>query len=441
MKDLLLQSADTFTRPPAFVYRDGQIHCERVSLVKLAEKYGTPLYIYSATAVRERYRTLDQAFQNVDHTICYSVKANSNLSLLRLLAKLGAGFDIVSGGELERVRLARKRALRQVVFSGVGKREDEILAALRRGILLFNVESEGELELLARCAEKVRKQANVALRVNPDVPAETHPYISTGLNEHKFGVAIGAARALYQQAARQPFLQVAGVGLHIGSQITDLAPFRLAMERTAELIEQLAGDGHQIRFVDAGGGLGISYSSAEPLDFADLARRYAEAIMQPLQRLRQPRPHLLLEPGRSIVAPAGALLTQVLYQKQNGKKRFTIVDAAMNDLIRPSLYGAKHEIIPVELTRPGWEWGTIQSDIAGPVCETGDFLLRDAALPSLVDGALLCVLDAGAYGMSLASNYNTRPRAAEVLVDGKRARLVRRRENLKDMLRPESACL
>ncbi len=440
-KDLLLQSVDTFTRPPAFVYRNGQLHCERASFVKLAEKYGTPLYVYSATAVRERYRTLDQAFQNVDHTICYSVKANSNLSLLRLLAKLGAGFDIVSGGELERVRLARKRALRQVVFSGVGKREDEILAALRRGILLFNVESEGELELLARCSAKVRKQANIALRVNPDVTAETHPYISTGLNEHKFGVAIGAARALYQQAARHPSLQVAGVSLHIGSQITDLAPFRLAMERTAQLIEQLADDGHQIRFVDAGGGLGISYNSAEPLDFADISRRYAEAILQPLQRLRQPRPHLLLEPGRSIVAPAGALLTQVLYQKQNGKKRFTIVDAAMNDLIRPSLYGAKHEIIPVELTRPGWEWGTIQSDIAGPVCETGDFLVRDAALPSLVDGALLCVLDAGAYGMSLASNYNTRPRAAEVLVDGKRARLVRRRENLKDMLRPESACL
>lgn len=236
-------------------------------------------------------------------------------------------------------------------------------------------------------------------------------------------------------------MQVAGVSLHIGSQITDLAPFRLAMERAVELFEQLDKDGHRIRFIDAGGGLGISYDSTEMPDFTELAQRYADAVTQPLEKLKGLRPHLLLEPGRSIVAPAGALLTQVLYQKQNGNKRFTIVDAAMNDLIRPSLYRAKHEIVPVELTRPGWEWGTVHSDIAGPVCETGDFLARDAALPPVLEGSHLCVLDAGAYGMSLASNYNTRPRAAEVLVDGKRARLVRRRENFKDMLRPETACL
>jgi diaminopimelate decarboxylase len=430
-----------FTRPPGFVYKDGELHCERVPLGKLAEKYGTPLYVYSATTVRERFRILDQAFRNVEHTICYSVKANSNLSLLRLLAKLGAGFDIVSGGELERVRLARKKALQAVVFSGVGKTEEELLTALRRGILLFNVESEGELELLAACAARLRKTANVALRVNPDVPAETHPYISTGLREHKFGVPISAARELYRQAARHEYLQVAGVSLHIGSQITDLAPFRLAVERAVELAEQLGADGHKLRFLDAGGGLGISYNTQEAQDFKELAGRYAEAIIQPLEKLKGPRPRLLLEPGRSIIAPAGVLLTRILYRKQNGNKHFTIVDAAMNDLIRPSLYGAKHEIVPVELTRPAWEWGTVQSDIAGPVCETGDFLARDAALPPVLEGSHLCVLDAGAYGMSLASNYNTRPRAAEVLVDGRRARLVRRRETIKDLLRPETACL
>ncbi len=428
-----------FTRPPAFIYKNNELHCERVALSNLAAKYGTPLYVYSATAIRERYRILDRAFQNVSHTICYSVKANSNLSILRLLARLEAGFDIVSGGELERVRLARKTALKKIVFSGVGKTEAELRLALHSGILLFNVESEGELELLAKCAAQLRKPASVALRVNPDVPAETHPYISTGLREHKFGVPIAAARELYRQAATQKYLRVAGVSLHIGSQITDVSSFRLAMERTVDLIAQLTADGHDIRFVDAGGGLGISYNSAEPEDFADLAQRYAEAVTQPLLALRESRPHVLLEPGRSIIASAGALLTRVLYQKQNGNKRFTIVDAAMNDLIRPSLYGARHEIVPVMLKQTGGE--RIRSDIAGPICETGDFLARDAALPAVLPGDYLCVLDAGAYGMSLASNYNTRPRGAEVLVEGGRAKLVRRRETVKDLLRTEVACL
>lgn len=427
-----------FTRPPAFIYKDNELYCERVPLTKLAAKYGTPLYVYSATAIRERYRILDRAFRGIRHTLCYSVKANSNLSLLRLLAGLGAGFDIVSGGELERVRLARKKALKKVVFSGVGKIEDELRLALRLGIMLFNVESEGELELLAACASELRKPANVALRVNPDVPAETHPYISTGLREHKFGVPIAAARALYRRAAGHKYLRVAGVSLHIGSQIGDVAPFRLAVERVTKLIGQLSADGHQIRLVDAGGGLGISYNSAEPVDFSDLARRYAEAVIEPLRALRAPLPHLLLEPGRSLVAPAGALLMRVLYLKKNGSKRFTIVDAAMNDLIRPSLYGARHEIAPM-LLKPGSE--SVQSDVAGPVCESGDFLARDAVLPAAVPGDYLCILDAGAYGMSLASNYNTRPRVAEVLVDGARARLVRRRETVTDLLRTETACL
>jgi diaminopimelate decarboxylase len=426
-------------RPPAFLYKKNELCCERIPLSKLAEKFGTPLYVYSATTIRERYRTLDRAFRAVPHTLCYSVKANANLSILRLLAGLGAGFDIVSGGELERVRLARKPALKKIVFSGVGKTAAEMDQALRAGILLFNVESDGELEVLAACAARVRKTASVAFRVNPDVPAETHPYISTGLREHKFGVPIGAARELYRRAAAHKHLRVAGVSLHIGSQITDVSPFRLAVERAVELIEQLTADGHAIKFLDAGGGLGISYQSSNPMDFADCARRYAEAIMGPLQKLGQGAPHLLLEPGRSIIAPAGALVTRVLYQKQNGNKHFTIVDAAMNDLIRPALYGAKHEIVPVELTAPAPP--VVRADVAGPICETGDFLARDLDLPASRPGDYLCVLDAGAYGMSLASNYNTRLRAAEVLVEGARARPVRRRENLKDLLQPETACL
>ncbi|MGH9569206.1 MAG: diaminopimelate decarboxylase, partial [Candidatus Angelobacter sp.] len=329
-----------YTRPPAFLYRHNQLHCEGVLLERLAEKYGTPLYVYSAAAIRERIALLAHAFRRVTHTLCYSVKANSNLSVIRLIARLGAGFDVVSAGELERVRLAQKKAVRQSVFSGVGKTLEELRLALRSSILLFNVESEGELELLARGAGELRRTANIAFRVNPDVPAETHPYISTGLREHKFGVPISDARSLYRRAAREKYLRVTGVSLHIGSQISDVSPFRLAVERAVELIQELSSDGHSIRFLDAGGGLGISYDSTRPVDCADLARRYADAITTPLKRLAKPRPHLLLEPGRSVIAAAGALVTRVLYQKQNGAKRFTIVDAAMNDLIRPSLYSA-----------------------------------------------------------------------------------------------------
>jgi len=428
-----------FTRPPAFTYKNDELHCDGLAINKLAKKFGTPLYLYSATAIRERYRVLESAFHHVKHTLCYSVKANSNLSVLRLLAGMGAGFDIVSGGELERVRRAHKKSLSKVVFSGVGKTADELRLALRGGILLFNVESEGELELLAACASELRKVAEIALRVNPDVPAETHPYISTGLREHKFGVPIGNARELYRRAARHKYLRVAGVSLHIGSQIGDVTPFHLAMERAVDLALELIADGHKVRFIDAGGGLGISYNSSAPVDFNDFAHRYEEAITEPLLRMKKPVPHLLLEPGRSIIAPAGALVTRVLFLKRNGNKRFTIVDAAMNDLIRPSLYQARHEITPVNLVKGRSE--RVQSDIAGPVCESGDFLARDAMLPAVTPGENLCVLDAGAYGMSLASNYNTRPRSAEVLVDGNRARLVRRRETIKDLLQPEASCL
>jgi diaminopimelate decarboxylase len=428
-----------FTRPPGFTYKNNELHCDGLSINKLAKKFGTPLYLYSATAIRERYRTLEGAFHHVKHTLCYSVKANSNLSLLRLLAGMGAGFDIVSGGELERVRRAHKRSLNKVVFSGVGKTADELRLALRSEIMLFNVESEGELELLAACAAELRKVADIALRVNPDVPAETHPYISTGLREHKFGVPIGRARELCRRAAQHKYLRVSGVSLHIGSQISDVTPFHLAMERAVDLALELIADGHKIRFIDAGGGLGISYNSSAPVDFHELAHRYEEAVTEPLLRMKKPIPHLLLEPGRSIIAPAGALVTRVLYLKRNGNKRFTIVDAAMNDLIRPSLYQARHEITPVNLVKGRSE--RVQSDIAGPVCESGDFLARDAILPAISQGENLCILDAGAYGMSLASNYNTRPRAAEVLVDGTRARLIRRRETIKDLVQKEAACL
>lgn len=425
-------------RSPAFEYRRGELHCENVPLRLLAEEYGTPLYVYSATTIRDRYRTFDRAFQSTPHTICYSVKANSNLTILRLLAKIGAGFDIVSGGELERVRAADKRALRKVVFSGVGKTVEELKLALQAGILLFNVESESELELLAECAAKLRRTADVAVRVNPDVPAQTHPYISTGLREHKFGVPIAEARELYKKAAARKYLKVVGVSLHIGSQITYILPFGAAVERAAEAVRQLVADGHKIKFLDAGGGLGITYDERELSQFPERVNEYASAITARLHHLAKPRPHLLLEPGRAIIGPAGILLTRVLYAKHNGNKTFTIVDAAMNDLIRPSLYGAKHETVPVKYDSSR---GEIQSDVVGPVCETGDFLARDVAVPHLDPGEYLCVFDTGAYGMSLASNYNTRPRAAEVLVEGRKARLIRKRESIKDLLQPEISCL
>lgn len=427
-----------FTRPPGFIYEGEDLLCEGLRVSSLANKFGTPLYIYSSAAIRERFALLDRAFRGTPHTLCYSIKANSNLSILRLLAGLNAGFDIVSGGELERVRLARRKALAKVVFSGVGKTANELEQALKAGILLFNVESEGELEVLAARALRLRKTANVALRVNPDVPAETHPYISTGLREHKFGVSIHRARRLYEKIAASRYLKVAGVSLHIGSQITDVAPFQLAVERAVELVNQLSADGHKIQFLDAGGGLGISYDSTRAVDYAETAQRYAEAITGPLKKLGKRRPHLLLEPGRFIIAQAGALITHVLYLKENGSKRFTIVDAAMNDLIRPSLYGARHEIVPVRLSD---RQEPSQADIAGPVCESGDFLARDAIIQQPRANDYLCVYDAGAYGMSLASNYNTRMRAAEVLVDGRKARLIRHREILKDVLRSETECL
>jgi diaminopimelate decarboxylase len=425
-------------RPPGFSYRNDhqrgshrELYAEDVSLTKLARRFGTPLYVYSAATVRERYTQFDAAFRGCEHTICYSVKANSNLSILQLLGKMGAGFDIVSGGELQRIMAARPETAGKVVFSGVGKQAEEIDQALQAGILLFNVESAGELELLAARAARLRKTAPIAVRVNPDVEAKTHPYIATGLHEHKFGVPWRDAAELYRRAAEDRWLKPIGVSVHIGSQITDVAPFSEAMERVAGLVRSLRAAGGEIRFVDAGGGLGIFYDQSRH-DFAERARRYATAVMQPLKDLGV---HLLLEPGRAIVAPAGALITRVLYRKRNNGKQFVVVDAAMNDLIRPSLYQAYHEIVPVAM--PPGRVRIEKVDVVGPVCESGDFFARDREVAGAGDDALLAILDAGAYGMSLASNYNSRPRAAEVMVQGRHAALIRRRESIDDLLAPE----
>jgi diaminopimelate decarboxylase len=352
---------------------------------------------------------------------------------------MGCGFDVVSGGELERVLRASRKAAGKVVFSGVGKTREEMEAALKAGILLFNVESEPELWVLAESAARLRKRARMALRVNPDVAANTHPYISTGLHKHKFGVPIGEARALYAKASGTRHLKVAGVSVHIGSQITDVSPFGETIERVVALVDRLRTDGHEIEFVDAGGGLGIAYgngngevgSSRSFTDFSTYVHDYAEVLLAPLHDLNV---HLLLEPGRSIVGPTGALVTAVLYRKKNNGKRFLIVDAAMNDLLRPSLYGAFHEIVAVQRIR---DQARETVDVVGPVCESGDFFARDRELPVVEEGEFLALLDVGAYGMTLASNYNSRPHPAEVMVDGRAVKLVRRRQTVRELLREE----
>ncbi|MGA7521626.1 MAG: diaminopimelate decarboxylase [Acidobacteriaceae bacterium] len=408
------------------------MQCDGVSLVALARKYGTPLYIYSAQHILERLDLFRSAFQSVEPLVCYAVKANSSLEILRLLAGRGAGFDIVSGGELERVLAVDRGAAERVVFSGVGKTTAEMDLALRADIMLFNVESEEELELLAERAANGRKRARFALRVNPDVFAETHPYISTGMREHKFGIEIARARSVYRRAGR--FLEAAGVSVHIGSQIGSAEPFGSAAERVTKLIADLRRDGHAIRLMDIGGGLGIEYHADKPFDPAEKVAQYAAALIPAVQAAGDLK--LLLEPGRFLVGQAGALLARVLYVKKNGAKTFVITDAAMNDLIRPALYQAFHEIVPVD---PARRRQKIVVDVVGPVCETGDFLARDRPLEKVKAGDLVAVLDTGAYGMSLASNYNSRPRPAEVLVEGKRARLIRRRESTEDLLRPEQS--
>ncbi len=420
----------TSPSPRPFAYLNNRLACSGADLTTLADHYGTPLYVYSADAIRARVVMLQTEFSALPTTLCYAVKANSSLAILKLLSDLGCGFDIVSGGELERVRRSAPTALGRVVFSGVGKQVWEIDAALHANILLFNVESEAELELLSQRAQALGHTARIALRVNPDVFAETHPYISTGLREHKFGIAIERARAVYQRAAQLPGIEPAGVSVHIGSQIRSVEPFAESLKRVRTLVEELRADGLSIHYVDAGGGFGIEYGTTA-FDPAARVADYAAALRSVLHGLDA---HLLLEPGRFLVAQAGALLTRVLTIKQNGAKHFVIMDAAMNDLIRPALYQAHHEILPVlaDPTRPHQT-----ADIVGPVCESGDFFARDRTTPELRSGDLAVLLDAGAYGMSLASHYNTRVHPAEVLIEAGQPRLIRRRETLDDLFATE----
>jgi diaminopimelate decarboxylase len=405
------------------------LHCGKVSLDALARRHGTPLYVYSADQIVERLGLFQKAFASREHLVCYAVKANSALAILKLLADRGAGFDIVSGGELARVMAAAPEAVGRVVFSGAGKTPEEIDQALILGILEFNVESQAELELLGKRAARLKKKARFALRVNPDIFAETHPYISTGLREHKFGVDIRAARAIYKAAAGNRWLEAHSVSVHIGSQIRSADPFGAAMERVAKLARQLQRAGIQLTALDAGGGLGIDYHMGS-FDAAAKVAEYAAAIEKSLAGFEG---RLMIEPGRFIVAQAGALVTRVLQVKRNGKKTFVITDAGMNDLIRPALDQAHHEIVPV---RPR-EGKSRIVDVVGPICESGDFFAHDRKLAPIEPGDLIAILDAGAYGMAQSSNYNTRLRPAEVLVEGAKARLIRRRETMADLLAPE----
>jgi diaminopimelate decarboxylase len=410
---------------------------DEVPLAELAAAHGTPLYVYSESHILGRLELFERAFAGVEHTICFAVKANSSLAILKGLAGAGAGFDIVSGGELARVERAAPSAVGRTVFAGVGKQFWEIDRALEAGILLFNVESAEELELIAARAETLGKVARVSLRVNPDVFAETHPYISTGLSAHKFGIDISLARGLYRRAARSKWVEAVGVSVHIGSQIRAVDSFGAAMRRVRVLVEELRQDGIGLRYLDAGGGLGVEYGAAA-FDPAAAVAEYAREVLGATEGLGM---HLLLEPGRFLVAQAGCLLTTVLGVKKNGggggsqpAKTFVITDAGMNDLIRPALYQAHHEIWPLKQAA-----GAHRSvvDVVGPVCESGDFFARDRVMTTVNEGDVLAILDAGAYGMTLASNYNSRPRPAEVLVNGKKKRVVRKRETEKEMFAGE----
>ena len=394
---------------------DGRLHLEGVALDTLAERFGTPLYVYSRQALESAYQAYAEAFAATPHLVCYAVKANSSLAILNVFARLGAGFDIVSGGELARV-LAAGGDPRKVVFSGVGKTADEMRAALEAGILCFNVESVSELHRLNRVAGELGQVAPVSFRVNPDVDPKTHPYISTGLKENKFGVPIADAHELYRLAASLPNLEVTGIDCHIGSQLTNLSPLADAADRVLALVDSLAAEGISLHHIDLGGGVGIRYRDETPPDLAAYGRTLAARFAGRSERL-------LLEPGRSLVGNAGLLLTRVEYLKPGADKNFAVVDAAMNDLMRPALYEAYHGIVAVD-ERQG---PTRRYDIVGPICETGDFLgfARDLAIE---EGDLLALLSAGAYGMSMASNYNSRPRAAEILIDKNKISLIRERE-------------
>ncbi|MFO8058438.1 MAG: diaminopimelate decarboxylase [bacterium] len=405
-----------------FEYKYKELYCEDVPLSVIAERYGTPCYVYSRATLERHFRAFDEPFSEIDHLTCYSVKASSNLALLNLFSKMGGGFDIVSGGELHRVRKAGGD-LAKVVFSGVGKMDWEVRDALEAGVLMFNVESEAELFRLEKICAAWGRSARIALRVNPDVDPKTHPYISTGMREAKFGIDTKKALQLYRRAQKMEYLDPVGVDCHIGSQISQTSPFVEALMRLMELVQALRQEGLDIRYLDLGGGLGITYFDEKP----PLPKEYADEILAMAKSLDVT---LILEPGRVIVGNAGILLSSVLYVKETDEKKFIILDAALNDCIRPALYGAYHEIKPV--TEPGdAEEETV--DVVGPICETGDFLAKSRPLPRLAGGEMIAVMSAGAYCASMASNYNSRPRAPEVLVSGSESFLIRERETLDDL--------
>ncbi|MEW6660303.1 MAG: diaminopimelate decarboxylase [Thermodesulfobacteriota bacterium] len=409
-----------------FHYQNGELYCEQVPVKTIAAKVGTPFYLYSAATLSHHYRVFDGAFAGFPHIVCFAVKANGNLAILRLLARQGSGADIVSGGELHRA-LAAGVDPGKIVYSGVGKRPREIRAALRAGILLFNMESSQELEAINRLAGRLGKKAPVALRINPDIDPRTHPYISTGLKKNKFGIDIEQALEDYRRARELPHLEVLGVACHIGSQITEVSPFVEALERLKELIARLQDLGIAIRYLDLGGGLGIRYDQEEPPH----PHEYGGKIVE---RLRGLNVTLILEPGRVLVGNAGILVTKVLYTKESGVKHFIIVDAGMNDLARPSLYGSYHGVWAVAKKARL----RVKASLVGPICESGDFLAKDRQMPAFAPGELVAVMSAGAYGFSMSSNYNARPRVAEILVQDQEFYVIRKRETYRQLIRGES---
>jgi diaminopimelate decarboxylase len=425
----------------SFHYRDGRLFCEEVDVAVAAEKFGTPLYLYSAGTVLDHYQRLDEALGNREHLICYAVKANSNRAILRLLRDAGAGFDIVSGGELFRALKADADPAR-CTFAGIGKSREEIEYALDQSVYSFNVESEAELGYINQIASAKNQRAPIALRVNPDVEAQTHQYISTGKSENKFGIALERAAQVYERASKMPSITIRGVQMHIGSQITEAAPFVAAIEKVAPLVSELKSK-YAIEFFSVGGGLGIAYESSVASGSGDwwtsqrshplTIQQYVDAILPPLTRLGL---RILLEPGRLLVGNAGILLTRVRYIKETAQKKFAIIDAGMNDLIRPALYGSYHEIVPVEGSSTNKN-KTEKMDIVGPVCESGDFFAQDREMPELRAGDLLAVMSAGAYGFVMASNYNSRPLPAEALVRGDKLALIRKRQTIDDLIRDE----
>jgi diaminopimelate decarboxylase len=427
----------------AFHYRDGHLFCEEFDVAVAAERFGTPLYLYSAGTILDHYRRLNEALAGLDHLICYAVKANSNRAILRLLRDAGAGFDIVSGGELFRALKAGADS-RKCTFAGVGKSRKEIEYALEQGVYSFNIESEAELDYINQIASAKNQRAPIALRVNPDVEAQTHQYISTGKSENKFGIALERAAQVYERASKMPAITVRGVQTHIGSQITEAAPFVAAIEKLAPLVCELKSK-YAIEFFSVGGGLGIVYESSIASGSGDwwtsqrshplTIQQYVDAILPPLTRLGL---RILLEPGRLLVGNAGILLTRVRYIKETAQKIFAIIDTGMNDLIRPALYGSYHEIVPVEGSTSSMSKDkTVKMDIVGPVCESGDFFAQNRQMPELCAGDLLAVMSAGAYGFVMASNYNSRPLPAEALVRGDKLALIRKRQTIDDLIRDE----